>query len=78
MWKFYDFPISQILREINSGDSRSAKCAISTHLEAVNFHFYEFLYFLNAGIDQINKIQCLKNGKKGSFRTSRVFKIDFT
>ena len=28
VWKFYDFPITQMLREINSGVSRSAKSAI--------------------------------------------------
>ena len=38
--KFHSFYITQILREINCGDSRSPK---STHLEAVNFLFYEFL-----------------------------------
>ena len=37
MWKFHDFSITQILREINFGDSRGAKSAISTHLEALNF-----------------------------------------
>ena len=41
MWKFHDFSITQILREIKFGDSRSAKSAILTHLEALNFdHFY--------------------------------------
>ena len=73
MWKFHEFSITEILREINFGDSRSGKPAILTHLEAVNFHFYELLYFLNAGIDQINKIQNPKIGK-----LSRVSKIDFT
>ena len=33
MWKFHDFPITQIFREINFGDSRSAKCAIVTHFK---------------------------------------------
>ena len=32
MWKFQDFSITQILRENNLGDSRSAKSAILTHL----------------------------------------------
>ena len=57
MWKFHDFSITQILREINFEDSRSAKSAILTHLEALNFDFYEFLHFLKAEIYQINKIQ---------------------
>ena len=36
-WKFHDFSIIQILREINFGDSRSEKSATLTHLEALNF-----------------------------------------
>ena len=47
VWKFHNFSITQILREINLWDSRSAKSAILTHLEAVNFDFFnEFLHFL--------------------------------
>ena len=46
VWKSQDFSITQILREINFVDYISAKSAISTHLEALNFDFYEFLYFL--------------------------------
>ena len=42
MWKFQDFSINQILREINFEDSWNAKTAILTHLEAQNFDFYEF------------------------------------
>ena len=57
VWKFYDFCIIQILREINFEDSQSAKSAILTHLEALNFNFYEFLHFLKAAIYYINKIQ---------------------
>ena len=29
----------------NFGDSRSAKSAVLTQLEALNFHFYDFLQF---------------------------------
>ena len=36
VWKFHDFSITQILREINFGDCRSAKSAILTYL---NFDF---------------------------------------
>ena len=43
--------LDHILREINFGDSRSAKYAIVTHLEALNIDF------LKAEIHQINKIQ---------------------
>ena len=39
MWKFQDFSATQNLLEINFGDSRSAKSAILTHLEALMFDF---------------------------------------
>ena len=39
MWKFHKFSITQILREINFGDSY-----IFTQLEPLNFDFYEFLH----------------------------------
>ena len=45
VWKFHGFSLTQILREINFRDCRGAKIAISTHLEALNFYFHEFLYF---------------------------------
>ena len=45
-WKFHDFAITQILREIKFEDYKSAKSAIVTHLEAMNFDLYEFLHFL--------------------------------
>ena len=51
MWKFHDFPISHILREINFGDPRTAKSAILAHLQALKFDFDEFLHFLKAVID---------------------------
>ena len=53
MWKFQDFSITYILREINFGGSRSAKPAILTHLEARNFEVYEVLHFLKAEIYKI-------------------------
>ena len=37
MWKFQDFCITQILREINFVDSRSAKTAIFCHFWALEF-----------------------------------------
>ena len=43
-----DFSISQILREINFGDSKTAKSAILTLLEALNFDFYVFWNLLKA------------------------------
>ena len=45
MWKFHDFSITEILREINFGDSKSAKSAILTHLEALNLYFSSFAFF---------------------------------
>ena len=63
MWKFHDFPINQILREINIGNSTSAKSGIFTHFEVLNFAFYEIMHFLKAGIYQLNKIYALKKAK---------------
>jgi len=37
VWKFQDFSVTQILREINFGDFKSAKYAVLSHLEALNF-----------------------------------------
>ena len=56
VWKFHDFSITQILREINFGDSASVKSAILTHLEVLNFAFYEIMHLLKVKIDQLNKI----------------------
>ena len=55
VWKFQDFSITQILREINFEDSRSAKSAILTHFELLNFDFYELLHILKCEIYQMNK-----------------------
>ena len=41
MWKFQDFSITQILRETNFGNSRSAKSTILTHLEALNRDYFD-------------------------------------
>ena len=43
VWKFHDFSIIQILCEIKIGKSRVSKSGIFTHLEALNFDFYEFM-----------------------------------
>ena len=42
VWKFQDFSVTQILREINLGDSRSTKSANLTYLEALNYDCSEF------------------------------------
>ena len=78
VWKFQEFSVTQILREINFGDFRSANSAVLTDLEALNFSFCTFLHFPKTEIHQMNKIQSIKIGKKGSFRTFRLSKIDFT
>ena len=57
VWKFHDFSITEILRENNFRNSRGAKFAILTHLEALICDFYEFLHFLKSEIDQVNKIK---------------------
>ena len=75
--KFYNFSITEILREINMKFLR-CKIDIFTHLEALNFDFYAFLQLLTAEIYQINQIQSTINGKNGSFMTLRFSKIDFT
>ena len=67
MWTFHGFSITQILREINFGDSQSAKSAVLTHLEASNFDYSEFLHFWKAAIYQINKIQRSKKWQKRHF-----------
>ena len=57
VWKFHDFSTTQILREINFWNFRSAKSAILTNLEALKFDFYEFFHLLKAEIYPIDKIQ---------------------
>ena len=48
------------------GDSRSAKSAILTYLEALKLDYYEILHFLKAEIYQINKIQSPRNCKNSN------------
>ena len=45
MWKFYNFAITLILREINFRDCGSTKTDILIHFKALNFVFYEVLHF---------------------------------
>ena len=52
---FIENPITQILREINFADPGSAKSAILTHSEALNFEFHEYFHFSKAEIYQIYK-----------------------
>ena len=57
MWKFQNFSITQILREIKVRKTRVSKSAILTHLEALDMDFHDFLHFLKAENYQMNKIQ---------------------
>ena len=77
-WKFLDFPITQILREINLRDSQTAKSAIFTISEALNFDFQESMHFLKAETYHVHQNQTPITGKNGRFRSSRFSKIDFT
>ena len=78
VWKFQDFTITQILREINFEDSWRAKSVISPHLEVLKSDYYDFVHFLNAENYQINKFTPPKMPKNVSFCTARIPKIDFT
>ena len=77
VWKSNYFSITQILCEINFGDSTSAKSAILTHLKALKVS-YEFLHFLKAEFYQIEKNLGPQNSKNSNFRAFRFSKIDFT
>ena len=57
VWKLQNFSITQILREIKVAKCRYPNSATFDYLEALNFDFYAFLYFLKAEIYKINKIQ---------------------
>ena len=63
MWKFQDFSITQILREINFDDSTSAKSAILTHLQVLNFEFYEFCTVLVLKFTKLTESRAPKRAK---------------
>ena len=52
MWKFEDFSITQILREINFEESRSCKTVV--------FSISGALIFVNLVNFSLNKLQCVK------------------
>ena len=66
VWKFHDFSITQILREIKFEDSRSAKSTIFTHLEALNFDFMHFC-----------TLRSMKLTKNSKFRVSKIEEMAF-
>ena len=51
------FSITQILREINFEDSKSAKHTITTHLEVLNIDLNEFVNFWKLKFIKFNKIK---------------------
>ena len=77
LYQFQDFSITQFSREINLWDSINANFAILTHLQALNFEFYQFLHFLKAAVYQIDKLLRPKIGKNDSIRTTGFSKTDF-
>ena len=66
MWKFYDFSVTQILREINFGEFRGSKSAI--------FGALNFVYWVNSSLQKVQKfieikIQSLSMCENGNFET---------
>ena len=59
VWKFHDFSITNIFREIIFRNFGGPKTAILAHLEALESDFNEFLHFLKAEIYQINHFYSL-------------------
>ena len=77
------FSNPQILREINLGDSRSAKPAnsaicISTFRDSQFWLLSIFALFDIWTLSNSPNSELSKNGKNSIFRTSRTSKIDFT
>ena len=67
VWKFHDFSITLILREINLWNSRNAKTAILSHLQALNFDFYNFCTFWRLIFTQSTKFAAPKMAKMAVF-----------
>ena len=64
VWTFQDFPIIQILREINFGEFKVIKVVILTLSEALNFDFWD-----------ISAIQNLKNPQNQNSAPLKIVKI---
>ena len=67
VWKFHNFSITQILREINFGDSRSAKSAVFVILESEFSSFGQFQPSKNAKIHKDSKFRTSKFAKMAHF-----------
>ena len=77
MWKFYDFSVTQILREINFGEFRGSKSAIFAIFGALNF-----VYWVNSSLQKVQKfieikIQSLSMCEIANFALLRIPKNDF-
>ena len=82
VWKFQDFSVIQILREINFGNIRSSKTAVFVIFGALNY--------VDMGNFSLQKVQKLKKKNQNSvpvnvlqwqivnFNLDRIPKIDFT
>ena len=57
MWKFQDFAVTHILREIKVDETGGLKSAILTNLKVLKFELNINFHFLKAETNQINKIQ---------------------
>ena len=64
MWKFQDFSVTQILREINFEESRSYKSAVFAIIEALNF-----VNLVNYSLQMVQKLQ------KSKFRVCKCVKM---
>ena len=69
MCNFLDFSVTQILREINFGESGSCKRAVFANLEA--WHFVDLVHF---SLEKVQKcinitIQSLKMSRMADFET---------
>ena len=64
MWKFHDFSVTQILREINFGEFRRLKSAIFAILGALNF-----VYLVKVCLEKC------KNSYKSKARASKCVEM---
>ena len=65
MWKFQNFSVTQILREIKFGGDRASKSAILTNLGARNFNFYHVLEFRCSSTAVVGCVKLTDLGSEG-------------
>ena len=68
--KWHNVETSLFFRHSDFWDSRIAKSAVSTQLEALNFDFYDFFHFLKAKMFQYKIYRARKNAKYSIFGKS--------